>query len=252
VDELAARLATLAREALVPIRHPERPSTIVWDERFEIAGAYGPLACWRKGTGAPVLLVHGWEGRHGDLDAFVDPLVTSGRCVVALDMPAHGETPGSSATLLDWGQAIVDVAATLGPLDGIVAHSAGCPATALALQRGLATRCVVLISSPQRYEVFVRWFASEAGVEGDDLIAAMLERGLDVHALDVRKIVPRTSLPALLLHSADDRVVDVRGAEEIAALWPGSRFERLDGLGHSRILRDPGVVERVLAFISTL
>jgi pimeloyl-ACP methyl ester carboxylesterase len=253
VDERTTRLATVARAALTPVRYPERPSNVEWDARDTVAGADGRIATWSKGAGPAVLLVHGWEGRHGDLDAFVAPLVASGHRVVALDLPAHGETSGTSATLLDWARAIGEVAAALGlePLAGIVAHSAGCPATALALQAGVRARRAVLIASPQRYEVFVRWFASEAGVEADDLIAALSDLGLDVRSLDVRNIVANSSVPALILHSADDRVVDVRGAEEIAAVWPGSRFERLDGLGHSRILRDPGVVERVLAFIST-
>ena len=50
------------------------------------------------GAGPTVLLVHGWEGRGAQLGALVDPLVAAGYRAVALDGPAHGDSPGVTTT----------------------------------------------------------------------------------------------------------------------------------------------------------
>jgi pimeloyl-ACP methyl ester carboxylesterase len=53
----------------------------------------------------------------------------------------------------------------------------------------------------------------------------------------------------LIVHSVDDRTCEVRGARAVAAAWRGSEMLEVDGLGHSRILRDPSVIARVVDFL---
>ncbi len=56
-------------------------------------------------------------------------------------------------------------------------------------------------------------------------------------------------LPALIIHDRDDRDVPWREGEAVARAWPHARFLRTEGLGHSRILRDPQVIDRVVGFL---
>jgi len=235
---------------IAPRRHVAPPSTVKWDARDVLATTAGEIVYWSAGSGEPVLLVHGWEGTHADLDAFVAPLLERGKRVVALDLPAHGESPGKLAAFPDMGRAVGAVGERVGPLAGVIAHSAGCPATALAIDHGLRVERVALIATPERYERFVRYMAGVAGVDPEALIAALLERGIDVPALNMPRQVAAYRIPALIVHSADDRTTEIAGGRNVAAAWPASTFLEVDGLGHTRILRDPAVVARIVDFIS--
>jgi hypothetical protein len=97
--ELAARIA--ARMFVTPRRHqrpPREREVLAWGQRIEEAGG---LVGWTWGEGPPVLLMHGWEGRAAQLGAFVGPLVAAGLKVVGYDAPAHGESAGKTATLIE-------------------------------------------------------------------------------------------------------------------------------------------------------
>jgi pimeloyl-ACP methyl ester carboxylesterase len=244
-------LQRIATEAITPKRRGPVPSSIVWDSRASLPFHEAEtLAYWSSGSGPPVLLVHGWEGSHADLDAFVGPLLAAGLRVVAVDLPGHGESTGTVAAAPDLGNAVVAIGEALGPLAGIIGHSAGSPAVAYALLAGLRTSCAVLIASPERYERYLRWYAQEAGVDGDALIEVFASRGIDVPSLVLSENAAGIDLPALIVHSNDDRTCDVRNAHDIAAAWRGSELLLVDGLGHNRLLRDPAVVEAVVDFVA--
>jgi pimeloyl-ACP methyl ester carboxylesterase len=233
-------------------RRLERPSlpSPRWSETGRLATPLGDLAYWIAGVGPTIVLVHGWEGSHADLDAFVEPLVSLGYRVVSFDSYAHGESAGEIATLPDMGFAVGAIGERFGPLAGIVAHSVGCPATALALEAGLSVQRVALVSTPTRYEDFVRGFSAATGIAPQLLLDAIAARGIDIATLVLPTIAEGMTVPALLIHSADDRVTAVGGSEAVAAAWPSSRFVRVDGLGHNRILRDPATIQTIVDFIA--
>ncbi len=54
----------------------------------------------------------------------------------------------------------------------------------------------------------------------------------------------------LVIHDRDDPDVPVRDGIEIAAAWPGGRLVETTGLGHNRLLRDPDVIARAVAFLA--
>jgi pimeloyl-ACP methyl ester carboxylesterase len=242
-------LERLAKAAITPERREPAKTNVDWDSRDSIDAGGETLAYWSAGTGPAILLVHGWEGSHADLDAFVSPLLAAGLRVVAIDLPAHGESSGVTASPHDLGGAILALGAALGPFAGVIGHSAGCAATAYALVAGLRTDCVVLVGTPERYERYVRWVAQEAGVDGDALIEAFGVLGVDVRSLVMSDNAAQSNVPALVVHSNDDRTCDVRGALRVAAAWPRSETLLVDGLGHMRILRDPAVIDSIVAFV---
>ncbi|MBD5606163.1 MAG: alpha/beta fold hydrolase [Candidatus Eremiobacteraeota bacterium] len=245
----------LARAMLQPAKREPRASIVRWDRSETVAGRYGPIAVWTTGAGATaappaVVLVHGWETDHVDMDAFVAPLVAAGRRAIAFDLPAHGETHGDTATLPDLAGALADVDEAAGGVTAIVAHSVGCAATAIALAGGLRAERVAFVAPPLRYEHFVRVVAQQNGRDGDAVVAALGELGLDVAPLDIRSNAATIDVPLLIVHSTDDRVCAASNATKIAAVWRGARAELVDGLGHARILRDANVVRRVVRFIA--
>jgi hypothetical protein len=56
--------------------------------------------------------------------------------------------------------------------------------------------------------------------------------------------------PALILHDRDDASTSVTDGAAIAAAWPSAQLRVTSGLGHRRILRDPGVVTEVIDFVT--
>jgi pimeloyl-ACP methyl ester carboxylesterase len=199
------------------------------------------------------MLLHGWEGRGTQLGQFVAPLVAAGFRVIALDGPAHGESPGTQTNLIEYTEAVRRIGRDLGPLAGIVAHSLGGATTTLAIERGLDVRSVVLISSPTSVRDIIGRFALLVGLRRQGLRAflAALERqtGVPVREIEIYERVPTLHVPALIVHDREDREVPFHDSERLTARWPGAHFYPTEGLGHRRILKDDEVIRRAVEFV---
>ncbi len=248
----AGRLAL--RLFCTPRRH-HRPG---WERQVAGTGAslrVGPgLAAHAWGAGPIVLLVHGWEGRGTQLGRFVEPLAAAGYRVIALDLPAHGESPGTRTDLIECTEALRKVGRDLGPLAGIVSHSFGGAITTLALERGLDVRAVVLIAAPSSIDDVIRRFGELTGLRGRSMRAfrAGIERQTGVRVADVEifERVAALRVPALIVHDRGDVEVPFHDAERLSAQWPGSTLVATVRLGHRRILKDDEVIRRSVEFLT--
>ncbi len=212
----------------------------------------GAIAAWEWGAGPTVLLVHGWNGLAAQMAPFVAPLVVSGFRVVAFDQPAHGRSRGESATVVDLTEAVLTVAKSVGPIYGVIGHSLGATASALAMGRGLAVERAVLLAPPAEVTHFIRGFGARAGlsparVEG--LLARLRQKVGDLASLDVRRVAPEMRAKLLVMHDPKDREVPFAHGEQIAAAWPGATLVPLERLGHSRMLADKTTIARATRFI---
>ena len=214
-----------------------------------------PVAIYRWGAGPVVLFVHGWSGRGSQAAAFVEPLLRAGFQVLAVDAPGHGETPGDSANILECAAVLRAVEQGYGPLYGAITHSFGGMVLAYTLQHGLRVERVVSLSAPATVEFLIDGFAQTLGMPPavvENLRRRMQQRfdnnfwGRISTVNNVRNL----TVPALVIHDADDASVPWQQGQMIAAAWPGARFMKTQGLGHGRILRDHAVVEAAVAFIS--
>jgi len=263
--ELAAAWAE--RLFLTPprARHPERALADFIDARPRAIMHRGRrIATWRWGARAApvVLLAHGWGGSARQMRNFVFPLVTAGFRVVAFDQPAHGLSEGRLTGLPDLADAFAAVAADHGSphgeLRGIVAHSFGGAAAALALASGRLHAArdipIVLIAPPSDLlgysRRFARWYWIPERVR-DAMQAAIEERyGVRWRELEVSRLAPRLTAPALVIHDRDDRIVPWNQGAYLARAWPGARLLVTGGLGHARILESDTVTHAAADFIS--
>ena len=247
---LAGRLA--ARLFARPRRHA-RPDR----ERELIArGTRVPLpdglhaTAW--GAGPSVLLVHGWEGRGAQLGALIDPLVAAGYRAVALDAPAHGDSPGSSTTGPEFARALVATRDAVGPLAAVVGHSFGGFTSLLAVARGLAVDRVVTIGSPASVPEVLRDFLRLVRLPEralPSMTRALEERvRAPMSAFEVEALAPHIGVPVLVVHDTDDREVPYADGPRLAGLL-GARLLTTNGLGHRRILYAPEVVAAIVEFI---
>lgn len=223
---------------------------------------HGAIEAQIFGEGPNVYLVHGWGGHRGQLGHFVEPLVDAGYRVIAYDAPSHGFSgPGvfgkGKSTIYEMMDALAEVIATFGPARAVIAHSLGGAATSVRISQGLSAERVVLVCPPTDPIQFAVPFGkalglSEKGVGRMIARIAKLAGHRNSHA-DVITQLHRTTVslpPVLVLSDTKDKEVDYRDGIAIAEAWNGSTLEVSEGLGHRRILKDQGVVERVVAFVS--
>ncbi|MFV3076411.1 alpha/beta hydrolase [Niveispirillum fermenti] len=204
-----------------------------------------------RGPTAPlIVLVHDWEGQIYDMMPFVQPLLDAGARVVAFDAPAHGRSAGEETHVLDMVRAIRAVAmAAGGSVTASIAHGLGATALALAMQEGFDPGRAVLLAPLADLMLPVRQIAQVLRLDTDgehDLTLAIDQAlGRPLAGLHVRG---NAEVPALLIHSSDDRIMPVADALHLAAGWPGMAVHLVEGLGHRRLLSDPAVQGLVLGF----
>jgi pimeloyl-ACP methyl ester carboxylesterase len=214
------------------------------------------LATWRWGPrDAPaVLLAHGWGGYAAQMRGFVAPLLAEGYRVIVYDQPAHGLSEGKLTGLPDFAGALAAVAAQHGNVRHVIAHSLGGVATAIALSRGLRLDSAVLISPPSDLvgysRQFARWYWMPEALRRA-MQASIEERfGLRWFELEIPRLAPRLSTPALVIHDRSDGIVPWTQGAALARAWPAARLLSTEGLGHGRILESETVLRAAADFIA--
>ena len=247
---LAGRLA--AKLFARPRRHarPAREQALL--ARGEPVALPDGLRATAWGAGPAVLLVHGWEGRGAQLGALVDPLVAAGYRVVALDGPAHGDSPGRTTTGPEFARALATTRDTIGPLAAIVGHSFGGFTSLLAISHGLTADRLVVIGAPSSVPEILREFQQLIGLPGHAMPAMVQALERRVHAtmesFDVASFAPQVTIPVLVIHDTDDAEVPFADGLRLSELL-GARLITTSGLGHRRILYAFEVVSAIVEFI---
>lgn len=210
-------------------------------------GEHGPL----------VLLVHGWEGNASSFAVTVRRLLAAGYRVAAFDASAHGESSGETTDMLEFGEAIGAVLERTGTPFGVVAHSLGGPASALYFfqhpEHEPAAYVMVAPAAevPDMVRRFVGFFGLGRGAAErlGRRIVRRFKRELEHYS--VPAAVRGFKAHGLILHDVDDSMVPLEHGRRIAAAWPGARMIATCELGHSRILRDNGVIDHIIEFFKT-
>lgn len=250
--ELPARIA--GRLMLHPRRHAMRPwEAAAADSARRITFRFG-LSGLRWGERGPaVLMMHGWEGRPTQFRYFIEPLLASGRQVIALDGPAHGQSAGEQSSLMEFAAAIGEAAVEIRELETVIGHSLGAAATAIALSQGLPAERAVLIASPASIEKSLQGYAGALGLtpRASERFISLIGQanGVPARELDIARLARTMTIPALIVHDGDDRAVPFTEGEAIARAWPDARLLATRGLGHWRVLTDPAVTQGVAEFL---
>ena len=252
----AWRLFTTPRR---PVPKPWEAAALASARSFRVPFGRGALAVyeWGPSTGPAVLLIHGWDHRAAFWGKFATALASAGYRVVALDGPAHGASPGRQTTLVEFAGAVQAVADWVGPVHGVVAHSFGAAATTALPTRfngGGALPRLVLLAAPGSVRTVAERFAALLKLPPAVVVRMarhIRERfGRDPDGFSLLHAAPRLHVGrALLLHDRHDEFVPFAEAEAVAAAWPAAEFVPTTGLGHNQLLRDAGVIGRVVAFL---
>ena len=148
-------------------------------------------------------------------------------------------------------RALVD---RVGPVHGVIAHSMGASATALAMTQGLSVPRAVFLAPAANPAAFVGPFGAALGLTAATRrrLQERSERRLAFRwrDLDVPTLACAFAAPLLVIHDREDRVVPWSDGAAITAAWAGAELVTTTGLGHRDVVRAPEVMARTLDFIT--
>ena len=226
-------------------------------EKVTVDGKEIVLYSWGDGA-KPVLFLHGWESRGSRVAPLVQPLLDAGFTPISFDAPGHGNANSRGNSIPFYRSIALIVQERWGAPAAIVGHSFGVPAAFYALKFGVSAGCLVGVAGPCRFDFPVEEFARRLGLRPS--VRTDLRRRVDRALLpltDVWSVLsadyrPESVIaPILLVHDDGDPTVPLAEAERTKAAY-GEQAELVvtSGLGHSRVLADPDVVRRIVAFVA--
>lgn len=263
-QKLWPRLAVRAADRLFTTPLPPRwmRRSTPWDAAWKIAQwpfETAQLTVYSQPAaphGPVALLVHGWGGHARQLLPLAESLAQHGWRPVLLEMPGHGRSAGGTSSLPQFARAI-DYAAGKLQQEGhriglLVGHSLGASAAAHAASRGVGAQRLVLIAPPASPRAYTRYFASVFGLK-EATRAAMQRRieareGMLMQQFEANAVAPRIRVPTLVVHDRGDTVNAFADGHAFAHAITGAALVPTEGLGHRKLLKDPGVIGKVVVF----
>lgn len=246
------------RPADQAVHDSARRTTLAHRTTYRQDGRTIPVATytWGEPDAPAVLLVHGWRSRASAFGRIVEDLTGAGLRVVAYDAPGHGASGGRRRTGLDDLAVIRRLSAAQdAPWAAVIAHSLGVLAAGIALHEGLAAERFTAISGLTSVRFTTDGFIRAAGLPWalrDRFATAVQRHGLPDHPdvqerFDLRRRTVPASVPTLWVHDTGDPMNPYHLSEQLhEAHAASSELLTTTGLGHNKILGDPGVRAAIL------
>jgi esterase/lipase len=244
-----------------PLRYaiPEKERPLLLDaEKFHVGIPGKKIQCYSWGTGPIILLVHGWAGRPTQFRKIIEQFVQIGYQVVGFDGPAHGKSEGKRTNIREFEEALKKIYEFKGSPEGIITHSFGGGAVLYAASRGLKVKKLINIASPTIGDEIIKTYLraiNGSWKTGQTFKNYILKReGQPFEHFTALHLITLIAEPPsiLLVHDEDDKEVYLSHAEALVKVHPSAKLYRTKGLGHTRILKDEGVVQACVTFMRDL
>ncbi len=213
------------------------------------------------GQGPVVILFHGWEGRSTQMAPIAQKLASLGYQAIALDFTGHGESDGRQSSFNDL---ISDVAALhehvlthISPeVHAMIGHSAGgvCMMESR-LRHDFKVNNFVVVSSPSAPYPAIASLRKNLKVPQN-----VLERVQDSIAQSFQTDWPtiltgkafarrHDNERLLLVYDEDDTLINHEDGEKIAHIFSQASLIKTQGHGHTKVLWDIEVIDKICEFI---
>ncbi|MFX1512106.1 MAG: alpha/beta fold hydrolase [Promethearchaeota archaeon] len=206
------------------------------------------------GFGPTILLVHGWGGNFTQLSDFIKPLIRTGYKVVAFDAPAHGFCHKTQTNAVEFADAINRIADEIEPVKAVIGYSLGAASTIIALDNGLKVERAVILASPYSMHTVIDIFSNSLNLtkKASIRLKERIEKkiGRDLNQISPSSIVPRLTIPSLIIHDSNDTLIPYDQGVLLAKTWSGAQVYTTSGLGHKGLLHDKNLIKKVVRFIN--
>ena len=222
---------------------------------------------------ATIICVHGWEGRGTNFYKFIPKLTSKGFRVLAPDFPMHGKTSGTETGCHVFGFSLNCILNYIKVPAILLVHSLGngaaCTNYYISDEKTRnQIKGFIGIGVPDKFTDYIRNFGNMMGLD-DYTNNLFLEKnserlGIDIKYFVVSDTIKNFNYPCLIVHDDKDKEVSIEWAINSSKyIQPkyqtykiGDKeypcLHKTSGLGHRRILRDDGVVDVVVDFISNI
>jgi len=214
--------------------------------------SYYTIYSWGKGP--LILLVHGWGGSGAQMAGLAQPLAQAGYQVLAFDALAHGDSSGKRTDLMEMSEVIKDLDAKCNGFHGIIAHSMGAIATAVAIDDGVRTTRLVTCAAAASMDYYIKQFTQQIRASNRTVGRIVFNMNnrfkRNINELSLIHLAPKLGVPTLIVHDEHDEHVDHREAIALSKCWPGSRLLLTKHLGHHSILHDVNTGKKIVDFVA--
>ncbi len=242
-----------------PIKHKMPEAEIPWAEQANISYLDIPeinktiaVYNWSKGN-KKALLVHGWSGRATQMFKITDALLGLGYSVTGFDAPAHGKATGNKTMMPEFIKAIEKVNEKHGPFEVAVGHSMGGIALLNVQGNHSVFNKLVIIGAPDSifniFQNFVKMLELKP-IVAEKLISIfekITKKSIfDFHGSRQTKKIKK---PVLIIHDENDKEVPVSDALNNYKQLSNGDLLITKGLGHTRLMKNKMVIDKIINFI---
>ena len=205
-----------------------------------------------------VFIVHGWGSNIGRLSKIAFRLEKEGYRVVGMNFPAHGNSKLTKTNMVFSKNAFVNFVKQINPKESfsIVSHSFGSSVSAFAMsEMGLEfDNLVFLTSANKTSEIFLDY--KKLINLSDKSFNKMLDYSfklvnLDFMKLNIEELLTKVKYKKMLvIHDKYDKMLAYHFATEIASKSRNCELMTLENKGHSGMLFENEVIEKVVNFLN--
>lgn len=204
-----------------------------------------------------VFIVHGWGSNIGRLSKIAFRLVEEGYRVVGINFPAHGNSKLTKTNMVFSKNAFVSLVKQINPKKpfSIVSHSFGSSVSALAMKEmGLKINNLVFLTSANKTSEIFLDFKKLINLS-DKSFKKLLKISEDVVKIDFMKLYVEDILvdvmydKMIVIHDKFDKMLPYHYATEIAENARNCELMTLENKGHSGMLFESEVIEKVVNFL---
>lgn len=207
-------------------------------------------------NGKKILIVHGLNSNSFKFEKYVSMLTIAGFEVLTFDAPGHGLSGGKRINALLYSKLILEINKKYGPLYGIMAHSLGGLAAALAAEK-LNTIAKLVLIAPATETItainnFFKFFNLPDSLKKtfEEVLEEIAQR--PVSYFSVSRSIPLIHSNILWLHDSEDKVCPFKDVEPIQQMnLPNVSFYITKGLGHSNIYKEQKVANTIVSFFTS-
>ena len=207
-----------------------------------------------KATGKKILICHGFDSSSYRFVKYIPSFLNAGFQVFTFDAPGHGFSGGNTVNAFIYRNIILEIESLFGPFFGIMAHSLGALAAALAAEKlNNPDKKVVLIAPATEVRtIFKNFFkmvplTKKTRQTFDDLIYE--SSGQKTEWFSVTRAVQKIPSSVLWIHDTDDPMCPYDDTLPIRQLQLSNlQFITTSGLGHTRIYISRDIHNTIINF----